>query len=97
MSVTTNTKYEEAESPFEGRVRMWLSRTCSVEIEIYSDGEDGTLIEIFRCNLAPIYTFIKQRLKNVDWNEISRTRDKKWGYKRLESDELFDMLSNDRI
>ena len=93
MSATTNTKYEEAESPFEGRVRMYLSRTCSVEIEIYSDGEDGTLVEIFRCNLAPIYTFIKQRLKNVDWNEISRTRDKKWGYKRIESDELFDLLS----
>ena len=93
MSATTNTKYEEAESPFEGRVRMYLSRTCSVEIEIYSDGEDENLREIFRCNLAPIYNFIKQRLKNVDWNEISRTRDKKWGYKRIESDELFDLLS----
>ena len=89
--------YEEAESPFEGRVRMCLSRTCSVEIEIHSDDKDESLREIFRCNLAPIYTFIKQRLKNVDWNEISRTRDKKWGYKRLEADELFDMLSNDRI
>ena len=87
--------YKETESPFEGRVRMYLSRTCSVEIEIYSDGEDGTLMEIFRCNLAPIYTFIKQRLKNVDWEHISRTRDKKWGYKRIEAEELFDML-NDR-
>ena len=93
MSATTSTSYEETESHFEGRVRMWLSRTGSVEIEIHSDDEDESLREIFRCNLAPIYTFIKQRLKNVDWNEISRTRDKKWGYKRIESDELFDLLS----
>ena len=38
---------------------------------------------------------MKQRLKNVDWEHISRTRDKKWGYKRIESEELFDIL-NDR-
>ena len=94
MSATTSTSYKETESPFEGRVRMWLSRTGSIEIEIHSDDEDESLREIFRCNLAPIYTFIKQRLKNVDWNEISRTRDKKWGYKIIESDELFDMLSS---
>ena len=89
--------YEETESPFEGRVRMYLSRTCSVEIEIYSDGEDGTLIETFRCNLSPIFAFVKQKLKDVDWEHISRTRDTKWGYKRIESAELFDMLSDDRI
>ena len=94
MSATTNTNYEEAENPYIGKIQLYLSRTCSVEISIKDDDEK---IETFRCNLSPIFTFVKQKLKDVDWNEISRTRDKKWGYKRLESDELFDILSNDRI
>ena len=50
--------------------------------------------EIFRANLVPLFTFMKQRLKNVDWNYISKSRDEKWGYKRLEPEELFDMLSS---
>ena len=51
--------------------------------------------EIFRANLVPLFTFMKQKLKYVDWKYISKSRDKKWGYKRLEAEELFDMLSND--
>ena len=94
MSATTNTKYEKAENPYIGKVQLYLSRACSVEISIKNDDES---IETFRCNLSPIFTFVKQKLKNVDWEHISRTRDKKWGYKRLEADELFDMLSNDKI
>ena len=99
MSATTNTKYDEAEGSFEGRIRMYITRTYSVEIDIHSEDcvDCDEKIETFRCNLAPIFTFIKQKLKDVDWEHISRTRNKKWGYKRLEPDELFDMLSNDRI
>ena len=83
--------YEETESPYTGRIRMYISRTYSVEIDIRTDDK----VETFRCNLQPIFTFMKQQLKNVDWNYISKSRDKKWGYKRLEAEELFDML-NDR-
>ena len=90
MSATTNTKYEEAESPYIGKIRLYLSRTCAVEITI----EDDENIETFRCNLSPIFAFVKQKLKDVDWEHISRTRDTKWGYKRIESAELFDMLSS---
>ena len=93
MSATTNTRWEEIEKSWDGDVNIWLSRTGSVEIHV-GEGEEQ---KVFRVGLVPLFTFMKQRLKNVDWEEISRTRDKKWGYKRLESDELFDMLSNDRI
>ena len=85
--------YKEAESPYDGRIRVHITRTYSVEIDIHTD--DDTLMETFRCRLAPLFTFMKQRLKNVDWEHISRTRDTKWGYKRIEPEELFDML-NDR-
>ena len=95
MSATTSTKYDEAESPYEGKVRLYISRTYSVEIDIHLDNEEK--METFRCNLAPIFTFVKQRLKNVDWEEISRTRDRKWGYRRIESDELFDLLSRTNL
>ena len=81
--------YEETEKSWEGDVNIWLSRTGSIEIHT----EEGK----FRANLVPLFTFLKQKLKDVDWEHISRTRDKKWGYKRLEADELFDILSNDRI
>ena len=93
MSVTTSTKYEEIEKSYEGDVNIWISRTYSVEIHV---GEESNN-EVFRVGLVPLLTFMKQKLKGVDWKHISRTRDKKWGYKRLESDELFDILSNDRI
>ena len=83
--------YEETESPYTGRIRLYLSRTCAVEIDIkYNDKNKET----FRCNLTPIFSFIKQKLKDVNWEHISRTRDTKWGYKRLEAEELFDMLSS---
>ena len=81
--------YEETESPYDGRIRVYITRTYSVEIEIRTDDKTET----YRCNLKPIWTFLKQKLKNVDWERISQTRDKKWGYKRIESDELFDLLS----
>ena len=93
MSATTSTNYEETEKSYEGDLNIYLSRTGSIQIYVEEEEER----KIFRADLIPLFTFMKQRLKNVDWEEISRTRDKKWGYKRLESDELFDILSNDRI
>ena len=95
MSVTTSINYEEIEKSYEGDVNIYISRTGSIQIHVIE--EEGVTKKIFRADLIPLFTFMKQRLKNVDWGEISRTRDKKWGYKRLESDELFDILSNDRI
>ena len=40
---------------------------------------------------------MKRQLKNVDWEHISKSRDKKWGYKRIEAEELFDMLNDRRV
>ena len=93
MSAITNINYEEIEKSYEGDVNIYISRTGSIQIYVEEEG----VAKIFRTSLVPLFTFMKQRLKNVDWEHISRTRDKKWGYKRLESDELFDILSNDRI
>ena len=85
--------YDEAENPYIGKIQVYITRTYSVEIEIRTDDKTET----YRCNLQPIWTFLKQKLKHVDWERISQTRDKKWGYKRIEAEELFDILSNDRI
>ena len=85
--------YDEIEKRWEGTINVYVPRTHSLEIHV---GEESNN-EVFRANLVPLLTFMKQQLKDVDWEHISRTRDLKWGYKRLESDELFDMLSNDRI
>ena len=93
MSATTSISYEETEKSWEGDLNIYLSRTGSIQIYV-GEGEEQ---KVFRVGLIPLFTFMKQKLKNVDWEEISRTRDTKWGYKRLEADELFDMLSNDRI
>ena len=94
MSATTNTRYEETEKSYEGDdLNIYISRTEAIDIIV----ETGGKRERFRANLVPLFTFMKQKLKDVDWGHISRTRDTKWGYKRLEADELFDMLSNDRI
>ena len=87
--------YDETEKSWEGNlINIYISGTYSIEIHI---GKEDNETEKFRASLTPLFTFMKQRLKNVDWEHISRTRDKKWGYKRLEPEELFDMLSNDRI
>ena len=94
MSATTSTSYEETEKNYEGDLNIYLTRTKRVSIHLYGEGEER---EIFRCNLTPLFTFMKQRLKNVDWEEISRTRDKKWGYKRLEAGELFEILSRSNL
>ena len=91
MSATTNTKYDETEKSWEGTINVYITRTDALEIHV---GEESNN-EVFRANLVPLFTFMKQQLKNVDWNYISKSRDKKWGYKRLEAEELFDML-NDR-
>ena len=93
MSATTSTKYDEIEKSYEGTINIYVTRTHSLEIHV---GEESNN-EVFRVGLVPLLTFMKQRLKNVDWKHISRTRDLKWGYKRLEPEELFEMLSNDRI
>ena len=85
--------YDEIEKSWEGTINVYVTRTHSLEIHV---GEESNN-EVFRVGLVPLLTFMKQRLKNVDWKHISRTRDLKWGYKRLEPEELFEMLSNDRI
>ena len=83
--------YEETEKSYEGDLNIYVSGTYSIEIHI---GKENNETEKFRANLVPLFTFLKQKLKDVDWEHISRTRDKKWGYKRLEAEELFDMLSS---
>jgi|TARA_R100001530_G_scaffold59255_1_gene42945 hypothetical protein len=84
--------YEETEKSWEGDdLNIYISRTEAIDIIV----ETGGKRERFRANLVPLFTFMKQQLKNVDWEHISRTRDTKWGYKRIEPEELFDML-NDR-
>ena len=93
MSATTSTKYDETEKSWEGTINIYITRTDALEIHV---GEESNN-EVFRASLVPLFTFMKQQLKGVDWKHISRTRDLKWGYKRLEDDELFEMLSNDRI
>ena len=93
MSATTSTNYEETEKSYEGDLNIYLSRTGSVEIHV-GEGEEQ---KVFRVGLIPLFTFMKQRLKNVDWEHISRTRNKKWGYKRLEAEELFEILSRSNL
>ena len=93
MSATTSTSYDEAEKSYEGDVNIYISRTYSIEIYV-GRGEEK---EIFRTNLTPLFTFMKQKLKGVDWESISRSRPKKWGYKRLEAGELFEILSRSNL
>jgi hypothetical protein len=84
--------YEETKKSWKGDdLNIYISRTEAIDIIV----ETGGKRERFRANLVPLFTFMKQQLKNVDWEHISRTRDTKWGYKRIEPEELFDML-NDR-
>ena len=85
--------YEETEKSWEGTINIYITRTNSVEIHV---GEESNN-EIFRANLVPLFTFMKQQLKGVDWKHISRTRDLKWGYKRLEDEELFNLLNDGRV
>ena len=81
--------YEKTEKSWEGTINIYITRTNALEIHVGKESNN----EVFRANLVPLFTFMKQQLKNVDWKHISRTRDLKWGYKRIESDELFDLLS----
>ena len=85
--------YDEVEKSYEGTINIYITRTHSLEIHV---GEESNN-EVFRANLVPLFTFMKQRLKNVDWDKMSRTRDKKWGYKRLEAGELFELLSRSNL
>ena len=87
--------YDETEKSWEGNlINIYISGTYSIEIHI---GKEDNETEKFRASLTPLFTFMKQQLKGVDWNEISRTRDKKWGYKRLEEGELFEFLSRSNL
>ena len=96
MSATTNTSYEETEKSWEGDLNVYISSTDSIDILVGNPLESGGR-KRFRADLVPLFTFMKQKLKDVDWEHISRTRDKKWGYKRLEAEELFDILNNRRV
>ena len=86
--------YEETEKNWEGDLNIYISGTYSIEIHI---GKEDNETEKFRANLVPLFTFMKQQLNNVDWEHISRTRDLKWGYKRLEAGELFEILSRSNL
>ena len=93
MSATTNISYEETEKSWEGDdLNIYISRTEAIDIIVEVGGERKR----FRADLIPLFTFMKQQLKGVDWEHISRTRSKKWGYKRLEDDEVFDILNDGR-
>ena len=85
--------YEEIEKSYEGDLNVYITRTNSLEIHVGGESDN----EVFRANLVPLFTFMKQKLKDVDWKHISRTRDLKWGYKRLEEGELFEMLSKSNL
>ena len=87
--------YEETEKSWEGElINIYVSGTYSIEIHI---GKENNETEKFRASLVPLFTFMKRQLKNVDWEHISKSRDKKWGYKRIEAEELFDMLNDRRV
>ena len=84
--------YEKTEKSWEGTINIYITRTNAVEIHVGKESNN----EVFRANLVPLFTFMKQQLKGVDWKHISRTRDLKWGYKRIEEEELFEMLNDGR-
>ena len=84
--------YEETEKSWEGTINIYITRTDALEIHV---GEESNN-EVFRADLVPLFTFMKHKLKDVDWKHISRTRDLKWGYKRIEEEELFEMLNDGR-
>jgi len=84
--------YEKTEKSWEGTINIYITRTNALEIHVGKESNN----EVFRANLVPLFTFMKQQLKGVDWKHISRTRDLKWGYKRIEEEELFEMLNDGR-
>ena len=84
--------YEKTEKSWEGTINIYITRTNALEIHVGKESNN----EVFRANLVPLFTFMKQQLKGVDWKHISRTRDLKWGYKRIEEEELFEMLNEGR-
>ena len=78
-------------------IRTDVTRTYSCEIII--DGNcrrQGVEPERFRCELEPILTFLKHKLRDVDWRRIQQSRKPKWGYRRLENEEVFDLLNDVR-
>ena len=84
--------YEKTEKSWEGTINIYITRTNALEIHVGKESNN----EVFRANLVPLFTFMKHQLKGVDWKHISRTRDLKWGYKRIEEEELFEMLNDGR-
>ena len=109
MSATTNTNYENLEkswdwydkntnNPNDIHIRTNITRTYACEITI--DGgcqRQGVEPERFRCDLEPILTFLKHKLRDVDWRHIQQSRKPKWGYRRLENEEIFNLLNDGRI
>ena len=85
--------YEETEKCYEGNTTAWISRTNALEVKVYINNKEET----FRCDLIPLLTFFKHKIKEADWKYISQSRKEKWGYKRLEDEELFNLLNDGRI
>ena len=78
-------------------IRIDVTKTYSCEITIDGDCQrQGIEPERFRCELEPILTFLKHKLRNVDWRHIQQSRARKWKYKRLENEEVFDLLNDGR-
>ena len=74
-------------------LRIYISRTDMISIQFY----EGEVVKEFRCDLEPVFTFLKHKLQDgVNWNQIENTRTTKWGYKRLEDEEVFDILNDGR-
>ena len=109
MSATTNINYENLEkswdwydkntnNPNDIHIRTNITRTYACDITI--DGgcqRHGIEPERFRCDLEPIFTFLKHKLRDVDWRHIQQSRKPKWGYRRLENEEIFNLLNDGRI
>ena len=86
--------YENLEKNYEGKdFRVYLTRTGAVEFRFYKPDSD---IITYRCALEPVLTFLKHRVKDIDWDNIFK-REKRWKYKRLEDGEVFDLLNDGRV
>ena len=87
---------------WEGKVQVYLTRTHSVAV--YTDcirhSDDAHEPQLYdsdkqiRLNMSGVLNFIKDKVKDLDYNFI-RHRDKKWGYHRLNEKETYELLKGD--
>ena len=96
MSAITNIKYDDLEKNYEygNETVVFNTNTYSINISSYDENEN---LQEFRCNLTPLLTFLKHKLKDVDWRYMNQSRNTKWGYKRFAEEELFNLLNDGRV